>query len=254
MFPDNPDNKKVQWDITNAGSDATIIQINIAWPSANGALGWINLGPSEIWFGLQEPPSTTVLPWLGDRAIYGGTQKTLEFQFESDTGAAGQYSITVTFSNGCTVSLLSTGTTIAWDDFESGGWSGGGGWSDVWSHIGRTSVAGSLELQGGSSPLLQGYVERPLDLSGKSNVHLQFQAKANSFESGDTAKCLIYDGTWYTVRTWTDGDDDNQYHFYHINLSSYNMSSGFRIAFDADMDQNSDYFYVDDLVIIEVVP
>ena len=108
-----------------------------------------------------------------------------------------------------------------------------------------------LRLKGGNANQ-QGRVERALDLSGKSNVHLQFYAKSNDFESGDTAECRIYDGTgWHTVRTWTADDD---YHFYDIDLSSYNMSSEFRIKFYADMNHVHDYFYVDNLVVTEVVP
>lgn len=270
MFPDNPDNKKVQWDITNDGGSAIITQIDIAWPGASWALGLINFGEARIWEGLLEPPPplrTISESSLGDqtaRTIIFGETKTLEFQFESDTGAAGQYSITVTFDNGCTVSLLSTGTAIAWDNFETEDWSGGVGWLGAWSHTGEASVTKlghphggdwHLKLEGGDSTE-QGYAKRALNLSSKSNVHLQFYAKAKLFESSDNAKCIIsHNGTdWDTVREWVDGDDDNNYHFYHIDLSSYSKSSEFWIAFDANMNLVSEHLYVDDLSVIEVVP
>ena len=97
-----------------------------------------------------------------------------------------------------------------------------------------------------------GYIDRAVYLSSYSNPHLQFWAKADSFESGESAECLIYDDiAWDVVQTWVDGDDDNIYRFYDINLSGYNMSSQFYIAFDAEMGQNNDYFYVDDLQIRE---
>ena len=264
MFPDEKDNKRIQWDITNYGSTTTITQIDISWPSVNGALGLINFGGSAIWAGLEEPPSTTISEFSGDPTINGGgTTKTLEFEFEADTGAAGQYSIIVTFDNGCTVSLSSTGTTIAWDDFESNGWDGGGGWLDAWDPAGRAHVTSAGGPHGGSYHLRlrggvgtqQGYVERALNLSGRSNVYLQFYAKARNFGSGDTAKCLVHDGTgWYTVWTWANGDDDNQYHFYHLDLASYNMASEFWIAFDADMNQRNDRLFIDDVSVIEVGP
>ena len=81
-----------------------------------------------------------------------------------------------------------------------------------------------------------------------SNVHLQFWAKANSFESGETAVCNIYDGVvWDTVQTWVNGDDDNIYHFYDIDLSGYNMYNQFYITFEANMSGTGDYLYIDDV-------
>jgi len=110
VFPNPPNHKKVRWDITNNGSDATIVQIHITWPGANKALGLITFGGSGIWAGLREPPSATISEqWEadGDRTIRGGsTTKTLEFEFETPRSTTpGQYSIRVTFDNGCTVSF-----------------------------------------------------------------------------------------------------------------------------------------------------
>ena len=134
----------------------------------------------------------------------------------------------------------------------------------AWFPSGKADVTGAggphegsyhLRLKGGGGTQ-QGYAKRALDLSGRSNVYLQFYAKAKSFESSDTAKCLVHDGgtEWYTVWTWANGDDDNQYHFYHIDLASYDMSSEFWIAFDADMNANGDKLFIDDVSVIEVVP
>ena len=101
----------VQWDITNNGGDtASIEQIFISWPDAN------NGQLTEIWFGGTSPifaegrdSSTTIIKpsWgTGGRTIDGGTQKTLEFWFEADAvDDEGQYSIEITFDNGCIVSF-----------------------------------------------------------------------------------------------------------------------------------------------------
>lgn len=144
---------------------------------------------------------------------------------------------------------------IASDDFESGGWEGGTGWLWGWWHEGDSTVTTVGIPHGGNYhlrlSLSTGYVDRAVDLSGYSNVHLQFWAKADSFESGEYAECLVYDGTgWDVVQTWVDGDDDNIYHFYDIDLSGYNMSGEFYIAFDAEMG-NGDYLYIDDLQLRE---
>ena len=145
---------------------------------------------------------------------------------------------------------------IASDDFESGGWSGGSGWLWPWYHGGDATVTTSGTPHGGSYHVRlsrsTGYIDRAVNLSGKSNVRLQFWAKADSFEGSEYAVCNIYDGVaWYTVETWTDEDDDNLYHFYDIDLSGYNMSSQFYVAFDAQMG-TGDYLYIDDLVFTQL--
>jgi hypothetical protein len=142
-------------------------------------------------------------------------------------------------------------TQIASDDFESGGWDGGTGWLWGWYAQGAATITGTGAPHGGNYHLRlsrsTGYVDRAVDLSGHFNVHLQFWAKADSFESGDYAECNIYDGiAWDNVKTWVEGDADNIYRFYDIDLSGYNMYNQFYIAFDAQMG-NGDYLYIDDL-------
>jgi hypothetical protein len=147
---------------------------------------------------------------------------------------------------------------IACDNFESGGWSGGSGWLWGWWHSGESAIVTSgvphsgtyhLRLRSGT-----GYVDRPVNLSGQTNVHLQFWAKVYSFESADTLSLLVGpSGGMVVAKTWTPADSDNTYHFVDIDLSSYTMSSQFYVAFDADMSGTGDYFYVDDLVW-KVVP
>ena len=86
----------------------TIEKIYISWPSANGGLAVINFGASTIWPWLEFPPPVTITGpgWLGNRTIAGGTQKTLEFRFESNAVKGdGLYKINVTFDNGCKVSF-----------------------------------------------------------------------------------------------------------------------------------------------------
>ncbi len=154
------------------------------------------------------------------------------------------------------------GTAVARanDNFESGGWTGGHGWLAAWVNQGDASIVttgtpyqGNYHLRLRSST---GYVERAVDLSSAVSAHLRFWAKANSFESGEEAYCLISDNDvdWTTVHTWVNGDDDNQYHFFDIDLSSYTLTSQFWIALRANMGQTSDYFYVDNLEITYTHP
>jgi len=170
-----------------------------------------------------------------------------------------------TFSDQAQVGVNTFSTTdcflyggIACDAFETGGWSGGQGWLWDWWHEGESAITtagtphwGTYHLRLRSST---GYVDRALDLSGQSNVHLRFWAKVNLFESGDLMELLVGPSSGMTVaRTWTVADSDNTYHFVDIDLSPYTMSSEFYVAFDAQMSDTGDYFYVDDM-LIETVP
>jgi hypothetical protein len=98
-----------------------------------------------------------------------------------------------------------------------------------------------------------GYAARSADLSGQSGLRLQFWAKADSFEAGEAAYCLVSsNGTdWTTVRTWVNGDDDDVYRFHDVDLSPYSMTSEFWIAFDAEMGNAQDLFYVDYVTVVQ---
>jgi hypothetical protein len=148
-----------------------------------------------------------------------------------------------------------TTVVTASDDFESGGWAGGTGWLYDWAVAGDAGVVTTgVPYQGTYHLRLRradGYAERAVDLSSQPNARLQFWAKANSFEAGETAQCLVSEnGTvWTPVHTWVDGDDDNVYHFFDIDLTPYTLSSGFWIAYEANMSGTNDFLYVDDLQI-----
>jgi hypothetical protein len=144
---------------------------------------------------------------------------------------------------------------IALDDFESGGWNGGSsGWSEAWSLTGDASVTtrdGAADESHYHLGLRQsnGVAVRQIDMSGISNAHLSFMWKARSFEAGETATMEVYDGSWRTVFTASNGDDDNEYHVADVDLSSYNMVSDFRVRIKSNMGNASDYFYIDHVLI-----
>ena len=73
------------------------------------------------------------------------------------------------------------------------------------------------------------------------------------YDFGETATVEVYDGTWHTVLTVSDGQDDAAWHLADIDLSSYSMTSNFQVRIKSNMSDTSDLFYVDDLRIIENV-
>ncbi|MFC1917969.1 hypothetical protein ACFLXH_04875 [Chloroflexota bacterium] len=151
--------------------------------------------------------------------------------------------------------VFDTEASVASDDFESGNWTGGSGWLADWAPAGEASVVtsdspyeGSYHLQLLSS---DGYANRSVDLSAESSARLQFWAKARGWDNGEGAQCLVSEnGTdWTAAYTWVNGDDDNNYHYYDIDLSSYTLTSEFWIAFDSNASATNEYFWIDDLQI-----
>ena len=142
-------------------------------------------------------------------------------------------------------------STIAWDGFESG-ISGGAGWNDDWVLDGNSSITdagfphqGSQHLRLRSS---DGIATRMVNMTGVVAVHdLSFWWKADSFEAGEYASMEVYDGSWHTVLTVVDGEDDNAYHLADVNLAGYNMVGQVRAA--SHMGVSGDYFYIDDILI-----
>ena len=146
---------------------------------------------------------------------------------------------------------------LAWDDFESGDLTGGSGWLGDWSIAGSADVTSEDGPFEGTNHLrLQTSVatttaDRSLDLSGQSNVRVQFQAKADAFDPGDVARLLVDDGGGFAVvKVWVDGDDDNIYRAYDFDLSSFTMASEVFIAFDSGISAASGKFFVDDLEVV----
>lgn len=146
--------------------------------------------------------------------------------------------------------------TLAWDDFESGAFSGGGGWLAPWSTSGLASiVATGFPEQGNYHMLLQsntGLASRSVNLAGQANVHVQFWAKAASFNSGNTATFQVSSNgtTWTVVKTWTLADADNVYRYWDLDISSFSMTSAFWIRYQANMTNASNLFYVDSVYVV----
>ena len=158
--------------------------------------------------------------------------------------------------------LASMPVQIAEDDFEWGGWGSGSGWVGDWTHTGHSEVlfwTGTphggwwhAHLWGDSSASNRGYIKRQIDLSNEYIVHLRFWAKAAEYESSDEARCLISsDGTaWTEINDWVNGEDTNVYTYFDLDLSAYNLTDTFWIAFYCNTNRTDEHFYVDDIEVV----
>ncbi len=160
-----------------------------------------------------------------------------------------------------TVVASSTYLTLASDGFESGDGSGGSGnWTGSWTLSGDYSILSGGQHEGSYHLLLRGdggsgdgYAQRQVDLSGSSGLgpYLQFWARMYNFESEDNDTVEVKVSTngvdWDVLEVFDHNDDDNQYHQYQYDLSSYGAPSVFYLAFEMKGDHESDVFYVDDI-------
>lgn len=145
---------------------------------------------------------------------------------------------------------------LAFDDFEDG-WGGGFGWLENWYHTGQSTLTTSGRPYSGSKHLRlrssSGYVYRKFNTSTISSLDVEFWAKVKGWEAGDEAifKVSSDGSTWHIIRTWTFSDSNNSYIFYSFDLSNYTATSELWIAFEADMNNNNDYLYIDNLKLVE---
>ncbi len=139
--------------------------------------------------------------------------------------------------------------------FESGwdNWSDGG--SDVARYSGSRSYEGSYSIRlRDNSGSASAMTSETYDITGFDSVEVDFYFYAHSMESGEDFWLRYYDGSsWQTVEVWARGTDFNNSTFYNakVTLSSvnYNFASNAQFRFQADASGNSDYVYIDQVVI-----
>ena len=151
------------------------------------------------------------------------------------------------------------------------GWGNGLYWGSAWTNQGSVNITNEGEpyeddptdvvveyhvrFQSGA-----GFIERSFGLTNplETNPMLKFQAKAVSFEDGDEVICRISaDGkTWSTAQIWENGDDDDKYRLYEIDLSTIPdwRSRAFWIGFESDMSSPNAKLYIDDIVVALSTP
>lgn len=137
---------------------------------------------------------------------------------------------------------------FAWDDFESGGFSGGQGWSGAWSRSGSTAnVTDSAPFEGSRHArlLTTGTITRTVDLSAATAPVLHIAWRANSLETGESAHIEINDGSWKTVKTILPAEADNAWNDASYPLSGYNLTSNFLLRLRIQANASNDRCFID---------
>ncbi len=233
-------------------TNSTVITVNIG---DEGCSSSNDLGQGSGAYGIQ---------FYVDSEVYGVLQQggfaNLSFQwaYESMSGNLdGNEDIWVksTFGNG---------SFYAYDDFEarvlgsSYKYNGGWGWQNDWSVTGSGVDTDKDEYSGVYSLLLEASnntVDRSVNLSMTSHPFVEFYAKASGLESDDHAYFRVSnnDSTWYVLKNWTDGDDDDTWKRYRYDLKDYYFnSSTFWIQYRTpDFENGNDEFRVDQVLIYD---
>ena len=149
---------------------------------------------------------------------------------------------------------------FAYDDFSSGGYSGGSGWGGDWSKTGQVSIVTTntphspsyqLELLKGGS------VNRFITFYGRNKPKLEFWAKITGFIPGDEAYMKISTTYffWTTVKTWTVLDSTSTYTLNRVDLTNYSNAPLFWVQFSRNSNNNTiASLDVDDVNVFETLP
>lgn len=144
---------------------------------------------------------------------------------------------------------------VAGDGFESADLNGG---TEQWA-AGTWNAGGDATIRSDTSPQSGSYharlrrssgdLQRIVDVTGLTDVRLQFASKQISFERADRADVKVSgDGTnWTTIQSFVNGDDDGVYHTYDLAVSD--LGDTLYVRFDAGMSGSADYWFIDDVQI-----
>jgi hypothetical protein len=104
--------KSADWTFSNTGTmTLTIQRVDVSWPSSQGNLSQLSLGASQIWRGSDTPTTASISSgWrVGTSGLQiargGSVQLGLDFSGRDKRDSQSDYSIAVTFSEGCSVEL-----------------------------------------------------------------------------------------------------------------------------------------------------
>jgi serine protease len=180
--------------------------------------------------------------------------------------SAGTYTVTLTATNSygsdgetktdyITVTSTPTWTVITFDNFESGMGSytdGGGDMSRYRSTTYAHQGSYSADIQDNSGTASSFYHTNGYNVSGYSEMEVDFWFRAVSMENGEDFWVQYYNGSaWVTVKSFIAGTDFSNNTFYHvvvpISRSSYNFPTNAKLRFMCDASDNNDDVYIDEI-------
>lgn len=141
----------------------------------------------------------------------------------------------------------SAGLTTSTDNFDSGTWTGGTGWSGSWV-ISNTAIPGAIaKLDGTTGPA---QITRTLAVA-LTNATLAFDWDLDRIGNSESGTAEVFNGSWINVWTQTDKGLDSgstaELLTTNINLSAYGSISKIRFTLNSSTSTRS--FYVDNVSV-----
>jgi RHS repeat-associated protein len=146
--------------------------------------------------------------------------------------------------------MYSTPGASAFDDFQSGTFTGGTGWPAAWTTSGSPSVVNSSGAKYANMDTTES-IMRSVSVSG-TITRLQYRARATSLESGEFGYVEVSpDGTtWTAMHTFDTNNDDNVWQAYEHDVSAYEDTGTLYVRFRIQGDATNDDFEVDDVSVV----
>ena len=225
-------------------SNVTETSATVSWNAVSGANSYdveYRATGTSTWSNLNTSSASATLSGLIADTEY-------EFRVRANCSAgSSDFSSTANF-----MTMGGASGIIAWDDFESGTTSGGAGWEANWSLPSSNASVSTTGAVYGSYNLrcvYNGYADRKINLSGYTNVTMEFDVKGYAFETSDEGRIYFWNGSsWARVYTMYDGQDNNTYSHKTVNLTNITGSTHY-IRVESACSSTSDYFYVDNIEI-----
>jgi RHS repeat-associated protein len=145
--------------------------------------------------------------------------------------------------------LFGTPGAEAVDDFQSGNFSGGSGWTGAWITSGSPTNVNSSGARYANMDTNES-ITRSVGVAGPT-TRLQFRARATSLDSGEFAYAEVSpDGTnWTVLQTFDTNNDDNVWRTYSHDVSAYEDSGTLHVRFSIQSNSTGDDFEVDDVSV-----
>jgi len=177
-----------------------------------------------------------------------------------ENGDAYSYDLPETINSESVHVLVSNSfNVLAWDNFNSGTWTGGDGWLDNWATYGSPETTTSDSPKEGTYHVRMNNTDRitrSLDLSQAYYASVRFWYKqTNNFDNNQDYAYLQVsnNGVDYTTAlTWSSSNNTyySTYRFLTVPLRQFGLSSTFYIRFRAATSSSTEYCYIDDLDVV----
>ena len=145
----------------------------------------------------------------------------------------------------------SGGATTSTDDFDSGTWTGGTGWSGGWTTTGTVVPGVFVELNGTTG---NAQITRTL-AAPVTNATLSFDWDLDRIGSGEYGAVSVFNGAWQQVWQQTDPGSDPQNSgdanlvATNLNLSALGSISQIRFTLNANAGASNHRFYIDNVSV-----